>query len=365
MLPEIFDSYPAVYAVNGRYIIMLTINCETLFWVRVGDENFYDDSNGILRSASLTHKVEVPMELLDREKKYTVCFRRVIERKPYFSDVSDVEEKEFDFRPVEGDSINVYHIADAHNRVDGPVKAGGWFGEDLDLLVLNGDIPNHSGDIQYFSAIHRIAGNITKGKVPVIFSRGNHDTRGNCAEKLADYTPTDNGRSYFTVRLGKLWAIVLDCAEDKPDTNAEYGHTICCHDFRLRETKFLENVAESGEYDADGIEHKIVIVHNPFSDTFNPPFDIEQDLYKQWCDILKDKIKPELMICGHVHNCYVTMPGDSRDRKGQPCPVVCASVISDDYDYFKGGAFVFSKDKISVRFTDSNFNSSEEIIINK
>ena len=71
------------------------------------------------------------------------------------------------------------------------------------------------------------------------------------------------------------------------------------------------------------------------------------------------------MICGHVHNCYVTMPGDPRDRKGQPCPVVCASVISDDYDYFKGGAFVFSKDKISVRFTDSNYNSSDEIIIKK
>ena len=365
MLPDIFDSYPAVYAVCDRYVVTVTLKAETLFWVRVGNDYYYDDSNGILRSSSLTHKAELPMEVLDKAGKYVVCFRRVKERKPYFSDVGEVEEYEFDFCPVRNDNINVYHIADAHNRVTGPVKAGEWFGDNLDLLILNGDIPNHSGDISYFSAIHRIAGEITKGKHPVIFSRGNHDTRGIYAENLPEYTPTDNGRSYFTVRLGKIWALVLDCAEDKPDTNAEYGHTICCHDFRLRETKFLEKIAQSGEYDAEGIEHKIVIVHSPFTDTFSPPFDIEQELYSKWCEILREKIKPEIMICGHVHNCYVTMPGDEKDKKGQPCPVVCASSLGNDFDYFKGGAFTFGKDGISVRFTDSDKNSSEEIIIKK
>ncbi|MBO5269618.1 MAG: serine/threonine protein phosphatase, partial [Clostridia bacterium] len=79
---------------------------------------------------------------------------------------------------------------------------------------------------------HRIAAGVTKGRIPVVFARGNHDTRGKYAERLANHTPTDNGRSYYSVRLGKLWMLVLDCGEDKNDDHAEYGHTMCCHAFR-------------------------------------------------------------------------------------------------------------------------------------
>ena len=121
-----------------------------------------------------------------------------------------------------------------------------------------------------------IAGSVTKAELPVIFSRGNHDTRGIYAENIADHTPTDNGRSYFTVRLGNIWAVVLDCAEDKPDTNPEYGHTICCHEFRIEETEFLKKIAESPdtEYAAPGVKYRLVIVHNPFCEPRRSPFDI-------------------------------------------------------------------------------------------
>ena len=153
----------------------------------------------------------------------------------------ETQEYEYDFRPVEGDEIRAYHIADAHNRIDGPVAAANKAGEH-DLLILNGDIPNHSGDIKYFAAIHCIAGEITKGQYPVIFSRGNHDMRGIYAENIQDHTPTDNGRSYYSVRIGSLWALVLDCGEDKPDGNDEYGHTICCADFRRRQTEYIEKI---------------------------------------------------------------------------------------------------------------------------
>ena len=70
-----------------------------------------------------------------------------------------------------------YHIADAHNMVDEPVASARAFG-DIDFLVLNGDLPNHSGDINNFTTIHRIAAEITSGEKPVVFSRGNHDLRG-------------------------------------------------------------------------------------------------------------------------------------------------------------------------------------------
>lgn len=362
--PEIFAALPTVYAVADKYIIIVPVNEPCLMWVGIGENEYYDDSNGILRSGRLTHKMTVPMAELDAARSYTVRWRKMIERKPYRSEVGEIEEYTSAFSPIDPDKerINIYNIADAHNRVDGPINAGKYFermGEELDLLLLNGDIPNHSGDVAYFEAIHRIAAGVTGGEIPVVFARGNHDTRGVCAELIEDYTPTDNGVSYYTFRLGPVWGIVMDCAEDKPDDHVEYAHTICCEDFRRRETRWLEALcnAEKPEYSDGGIKYKIVVVHNPFTERRNPPFDIEEDTFAHWASLLRENVKPHLMICGHVHKCYVTYPGGERDAFGQPCPIVAASKLSkDDLSFFVGGAITLDGNMAYVRFTDNDGN---------
>lgn len=362
--PEIFAALPTVYAVADKYIIIVPVNEPCLMWVGIGENEYYDDSNGILRSGRLTHKMTVPMAELDAARSYTVRWRKMIERKPYRSEVGEIEEYISAFRPIDPDKerINIYNIADAHNRVDGPINAGKYFertGEELDLLLLNGDIPNHSGDVAYFEAIHRIAAGVTGGEIPVVFARGNHDTRGVCAELIEDYTPTDNGVSYYTFRLGPVWGMVMDCAEDKPDDHVEYAHTICCEDFRRRETRWLEALcnAEKPEYSDGGIKYKIVVVHNPFTERRNPPFDIEEDTFAHWASLLRENVKPHLMICGHVHKCYVTYPGGERDAFGQPCPIVAASKLSkDDLSFFVGGAITLDGNMAYVRFTDNDGN---------
>lgn len=362
--PEIFAALPTVYAVADKYVIIVPVNEPCLMWVGIGENEYYDDSNGILRSGRLTHKMTVPMAELDAARSYTVRWRKMIERKPYRSEVGEIEEYTSAFSPIDPDKerINIYNIADAHNRVDGPINAGKYFertGEELDLLLLNGDIPNHSGDVAYFEAIHRIAAGVTGGEIPVVFARGNHDTRGVCAELIEDYTPTDNGVSYYTFRLGPVWGIVMDCAEDKPDDHVEYAHTICCEDFRRRETRWLEALcnAEKPEYSDGGIKYKIVVVHNPFTERRNPPFDIEEDTFAHWASLLRENVKPHLMICGHVHKCYVTYPGGERDAFGQPCPIVAASKLSkDDLSFFVGGAITLDGNMAYVRFTDNDGN---------
>lgn len=362
--PEIFAALPTVYAVADKYVIIVPVNEPCLMWVGIGENEYYDDSNGILRSGRLTHKMTVPMAELDAARSYTVRWRKMIERKPYRSEVGEIEEYTSAFRPIDPDKerINIYNIADAHNRVDGPINAGKYFertGEELDLLLLNGDIPNHSGDVAYFEAIHRIAAGVTGGEIPVVFARGNHDTRGVCAELIEDYTPTDNGVSYYTFRLGPVWGIVMDCAEDKPDDHVEYAHTICCEDFKRRETRWLEALcnAEKPEYSDGGIKYKIVVVHNPFTERRNPPFDIEEDTFAHWASLLRENVKPHLMICGHVHKCYVTYPGGERDAFGQPCPIVAASKLSkDDLSFFVGGAITLDGNMAYVRFTDNDGN---------
>lgn len=357
-MSNVMKTSPAVFAVGNTYQIMIPVTGISLMWVRIGDDCYYDDSNGIIRSAVTTHRITVPAEKLDSECRYTVCYRVVTDRKPYFSDTDKVTEVEYSFRPIKPGKVIAYHISDAHNDVDGPVSAAKLFEKEtgaLDLLILNGDIPNHSGDVSYFDTIYEIASQITHGSIPVIFSRGNHDTRGIYAEKLADYTPVQNGNSYFTFRLGGIWGIVLDCGEDKSDTHPEYGNTICCHEFRKRQTAFLKSIISNSatEYEADGVEHRIVISHIPFYRKFNPPFDIEKDIYTEWCSLLGEHVHPEVMIHGHEHILSVDMPNCEVDVRGLPCPAVIGSIpILNNVKLFIGAGYVFTDSEIEITFND-------------
>ena len=356
---SVLKTSPAVFAVGDTYQIMVPVNCPTLMWVKVGEDCYYDDSNGIIRSDVTTHRMTVPMEELDRAGKYTVCYRRMIERRPYFSDTGDIEEIEYSFRPVPTENPRAYHIADAHNSVDGPVSAAKAFEAEvgrLDLLVLNGDIPNDSGAIEHFDNIYKIVEGITGGEIPTVFSRGNHDTRGIFAEKIADHTPVDVGNSYFTFRLGGLWGIVLDCGEDKVDSHPEYGNTVCCHEFRQKQIKFIEKVIKNSatESAAEGVTHKAVISHVPFYRTFPEPFNIEKEIYTEWCRLIGEHIKPHIMIHGHEHFLALDMPGCEADVMGLPCPGVIASVPENEPGPFIGGGFIFAGDAIDVVFNDRN-----------
>ncbi len=369
-IPANMCAHPTVFAVGDRYQIFVPFDAEVLVWVCVGESTYYDESNGILRSNTNMHRVEVPMAELDVCREYTVYYRKMIERKPYFPTSEEPVGHTYSFRPVTGDPIRIYHVSDAHNMVKSPVAAGQFWGEDIDLLVLNGDIPNHSGKVENFNAICQIASGITGGSRPVVFARGNHDTRGICAENFSDYSPTDGGRTYYTFRVGYLWGMVLDCGEDKRDTNEEYGNTICFHQFRQRQTQFIENVIRHAEdeYAADGVMHKLIICHIPFSRTFSYPFDIEHELYREWCRLLGEHVKPDLMLYGHCHTTEILPVGGPKDQLGQPCPAVIGSrplMPNKDRpeEHFHGCAIELDGKRIRVIFNTDEGDVLEDTVI--
>ena len=237
---------------------------------------------------------------------------------------------------------------------------------DIDFLVLNGDLPNHSGDIANFATIHKIAAEITDGEIPVVFSRGNHDMRGIYAEKIAEHTPTDHGNAYFTFRLGDFWGMALDCGEDKLDDHPEYAYTVCCADFRRRQTDFIADVIRraSEEYAAEGVTKRVVISHVPFTQHFRAPFNIEEDTYEKWTKMICESVQPQTMLFGHIHVVYVTREGDARDAYGQTCPVVVGASPKSffdpaleppvDEDIYVGSGFDWNENGCTVTFCGSN-----------
>ena len=356
-MSKYFKHTPAVFAVDKYYQIMMPCEKSCFFFVKVGDKIYYDESNGIMCSRNKIHKVEVPAVELDKAKEYTVCIRPVIIRKAYFSKTKKVLEKTYKFYPIPENNIRAYHIADAHNNIEEPIKAAETFGN-IDFLILNGDVIEDSSNPKNFMNIFVIGSRLTKGEKPIIFSRGNHDLRGNFAEKFAEYTPSHLGNTYYSFRLGNIWGILLDCGEDKNDDHAEYGHTVACHVFRERQSDFLKNIIENkeSEYEAEGVKHKLVISHNAFVHRYHPPFDIEQDLFAEWSKLLRENVKPEVMICGHAHELNVYYPENSAwNTNGSICPVVIGSTIKKKKPvYFAGCGYVFNDENIEIVFTDSN-----------
>ncbi|MBO5369778.1 MAG: metallophosphoesterase [Clostridia bacterium] len=350
---------PAVFAVGDSYQIMAVAKEEATFWVKVGDRTFYDHSNGILRSACYAHRVNVPKKLLDEAGEYTVCMRKIIERSTYFPKLEDEVSKTYSFKAVSGNRTLAYHIADSHNLTEEPVAATKTFEKEygkIDFLILNGDVPEDSGSVDNFDNVYKIISDITAGGIPVVFSRGNHDMRGIKAETFAENTPSHNGKTYYNFRFGNIWVIVMDSVEDKADDSIEYGGTICCHSFRLEETDFLEDVIANSNlhYASDGIKHKIVIAHNPFTAKKSADiFDIEKELFTKWGRLLRENVEPEVMICGHKHSMYVDMPGSELDSYGHPCPVVVGSFLDIKKKHYAGTGFVFDDDGVEVVFTDN------------
>ncbi len=351
-----FVTCPAVFAIRDYYRIMVPSKSPILFWVEVNGKKYYDHSNGIIRSAHPIHGVSVPMKELDAAGEYTVAYRKIPERKPYFNEPSEPEYATYKFRPVPTEGkINIYHLADTHGDFEKSSVAGSYFGEDIDLLILNGDTANSSGSTDYFMIIYQLCEALTHGERTCLFSRGNHDMRGICAELVEQWLPCDRGISYFPFRVGSLWGLVLDCAEDKRDEGVEYGWVNCCHEFRLDETEFIRDLTEKAdtEWGADGVKYRLVIAHQPFTHKQQPPFDIEQDIYAEWVKLLDASVKPQAMIAGHMHETRVSFSGDDYDNGvGQICPLIVGACPGKNR--YTGCAITLDGDKLSYVFNASD-----------
>lgn len=345
--------HPAIFAVEDGYQITVITDAASFIEIRVADKVFTDDSNGILRSSSTCHKFNIPGNLLDSQGGYTVTETEIIERLAYFTKTGMVSEYSYSFRPVPDENIRIYHIADTHNNVDAPVKAAENYGK-TDLLILNGDIPEDSSTVSNFDTIYDICSRITGGEIPCVFARGNHDLRGVAAEFHSLYMPDRNGCSYFTFKAGRVRGICLDCGEDKRDDNPEYGGTVACHSFRLRETEYIEKtVCEDSAPDTD---YKLIVVHVPFIHRYAPPFDIEEEIYRRWASLLKE-YKPDLMLCGHEHRYRLVYPGEEYDDYGLPCPMLIGAKNQDGC--FGGAGIEFTGKTAKVTLTDSSGQSEE------
>lgn len=305
---------PAVYAVEDEYQIVWYTSARSNGWVEIDGQKYYDAQSGNIRSTEKIHKVTVPMEVLDEAKSYSIHSQGTLIHHGYFSLKGRHLSASYSFRPVDpSDGIQLHNISDTHDYPTGAIASASYWGDRLDFLILNGDIANSAETDREMLEVLDIASAITGGERPVVYARGNHETRGQSAATAYKYVGcSDDGNFYYEIRLGPVWILLMDCAEDKEDGHREYGGMADYSAYRAAEDVWLDEVlANPGEsYAAPGVEYRLLVSHVPFNVTEKP----EPERYASWVQKVNG-IGLDLALAGHTHQCLFLEPNGQYEDK--------------------------------------------------
>ena len=166
-----------------------------------------------------------------------------------------------------------------------------------DFVVFNGDMVSFMGSTEDIETGFMTRATETFATdIPLVYVRGNHETRGPGFSEYLNLFPTPTNTPYFTFRQGPVAFVVLDSGEDKPDSDIEYGGTAAYDAYREKMAEWLKEAVKSEEFRSAPV--KITLLHIPF------------DKGVGWYgnNELKRLLLPTLneagidvMLCGHTH----------------------------------------------------------------
>ena len=299
-----FDGNPVVYAVGEEYQITFTTKSKGTAWVSIDGVEYNDTYSGYRETENTIHKISVPMDVLDNAKEYTIYSKSMLLRGPYCALQGKTISKDYSWKGViPEDGLNYYVISDNHNTTKTPYAAATYFGDDLDFLISCGDSVSWIDREADLTNLLCLAGDITQGQVPVIYARGNHETKGVKAHEYYQYVGADDEKFYYTFRLKNIWGIVLDIGEDHADDFIEYYGAAKFDDYRDEQTSFLDQVIANAdtEYNAPGVDYRIGICHIPLTIKYD---DDHAGKHKdEWVDRL-NQMKLTMLYGGHIHELW-------------------------------------------------------------
>ncbi len=295
--------------------IVWTTNQPAVSWVEIAPndgshfyakerEKFFDSPLGKKQITKL-HRITVDSLSPATEYNFRVFSREVLKRgdnnQTFYGNVAStavykVEPLKFKTLDTSKKEVKFSVVNDIHadfKRLESLLKHSP---KDSDFLVLNGDMVSQmESEDQIMKGFVDTLVDFTKSSMPLFYARGNHESRGNFSEEFINYFPTPTGKPYYTFRHGKVFFIVLDGGEDKPDSDIEYFGTANFDKYRSDQAKWLQSVVNSQEYKSAPV--RIVITHIP------PAWGSwhgSVDFKKKFATILNGA-DVDVILSGHLH----------------------------------------------------------------
>ncbi len=295
--------------------IVWTTDKEAVSWVEYGTggnfgsfptyggvvQTAQHSEHGLIEAFTTTHRITIGELDAGQTYRYRVFSKHIQEFKPYEvayggSVASDVLE--FSTLDPEKESFAFGVLTDIHEagaRVDSVLGAMAL--DELDLMFYTGDeIHYYEEDSQLFDGFVDVSVKHFASRIPMVYVRGNHETRGKYARRLMDYFPTRNGRFYYSFNHGPVHFIVLDSGEDKVDSHPVYAGLVDFDRYREEQAAWLERDMESEGF--RNSVYQVALFHIP-------PFgtrDAHGALHvrETWNDVL-NRAGIDLVINGHTH----------------------------------------------------------------
>lgn len=294
---------PVVYIVEDKYQIVFASNTESRAWVKIGETEYYDNYAGSNRSYTKVHKIEVPITEMNQHKEYTINTQKLTYRGPFGGFKGRLISETFEFQPVDtSDGLDYYAISDIHMDIKSS-KLAVDYNTKKELIVIGGDVISMIETEDDALYTNKVAHELTKGRIPVIYARGNHEIKGKYSEEFHKYVGAKNEDFYYTFKFDNVYGMVLDIGEDHDDDYWEYYDTAYFNEYRNEQVKMIQNEIAKGDY--KNYDYRLVISHIPLP-FINKNHNHEQ--IKNELNNLLNQMNINMVISGHQHELMVFDP---------------------------------------------------------
>lgn len=298
-----FVSDPVVMDTGKDYsVVFATNDCGTAFvkYNYGGKEYKTYASNGGRRIGDrLIHSINVPYEHL-KNNSYEVGSTHIIEEFSYGSWLGrTITSGQYNLKVNEGKNQVFLVVSDWHCALRAAKKAVANLGDYDSVIMLGDPAPGMDFEEEAVKNLVGFGGDISGGEKPVIYVRGNHETRGIFANKLPDYLGLEN--LYYSTHYGDYSFLVLDSNEDKEDEHIEYGSM---NEYSLYRRQMLSWLGEQQKP-----EGKLIVLSHDWYIS-RPEPDVSR---AAWDKI--DELGARFVISGHTHDCEFLEDSDEENKE--------------------------------------------------
>ena len=268
-------------------------------------QRYYDVLAGRKVLTDSVHRVRIEGLKPDTKYRYRVFTQEVAEwryddwvtlGKTACTDVWRGKPYEFKTFPAKPREVTFLVLNDIHERAQ--------FMKDLcknvdfkklDFVLLNGDMSNRLRNQQHMmEAYLDTCVRMFATHTPLFFNRGNHELRGQFADYLYRYFPTNNGKYYRVQHVAGIDFLFIDTGEDKPDEDIEYSGIVNYDQYREEEARWLRGLRESKQV---GKHPLIVFSHIPPTlQKWHGPYHLQKTLMPEL-----NKMNVSVMLSAHLH----------------------------------------------------------------
>jgi predicted phosphodiesterase len=281
-------------------------------WVEYGanglaDKKAHSVTDGLVNAYNRIHEVVIEGLQPGTIYQYRVVSKEIKEFQPYkltYGEIINSDIHSFSTSHPNAKEVSWLVLNDIHDR---PASFGQLMkmnGNDpYDFVFLNGDMFDYqSGEQQIIDHLITPCTEGFASQKPLLYVRGNHETRGRYARQLKDYFSNPGGE-YFALQSGPVFLIALDTGEDKEDGHPVYAGIVDFDSYRERQAAWLKKQIQTRAFKK--AKYRVVMMHIP-------PFYSGEGHGTLHCrklfSPLFDQYKIDLVIAGHTHTYGVHKP---------------------------------------------------------